>query len=201
MSIDICHDVLWMCFEWSSSPRRRILHGMLPMRTRFLDHQLTGAFLARTVWRHSCSPTSPVWNVLRPFFRSALLAPWSKSSFSRMRSEGFPSFECVCVCHTLFLRVSSCPHFPRRQGGQACHIQPGPTKLGCDRGSTKGRFGVYLPIYPHAVTPLFHGLIHGSSCSSQKTGFPPHFSATCALHFSRASEEWTPCSHRDSFEV
>ena len=100
MSIDICHDVLWMCFEWSSSPRRRILHGMLPMRTRFLDHQLTGAFLARTVWRHSCSPTSPVWNVLRPFFRSALLAPWSKSSFSRMRSEGFPSFECVCVCVT-----------------------------------------------------------------------------------------------------
>ena len=31
------------------------------------------------------------------------------------------------------------------QGGQACHIQPGPTKLGCDRGSTKGRLTFSSP--------------------------------------------------------
>ena len=41
------------------------------------------------------------------------------------------------MCHTLPQRVSL-------QGGQACHIRPGPTKLGRERGSTKGRLGVYL---------------------------------------------------------
>ena len=45
---------------------------------------------------------------------------------------------CVCVSHSV-QRVSQYV-----QGGQACHIRPGPTKLGCDRGSTKGRLGVYL---------------------------------------------------------
>ena len=44
--------------------------------------------------------------------------------------------------------------------GQACHIQPGPTKLGCDRGSTKGRFGVYLPLnFCTSCSTL--GLLHG----------------------------------------
>ena len=49
----------------------------------------------------------------------------------------------TCVCPPLDKGFPSTT--PIRQGGQACHIQPGPTKLGCDRGSTRGRFGVYLP--------------------------------------------------------
>ena len=32
------------------------------------------------------------------------------------------------------------------QGGQAGHILPGPTKLGCDRGCIKGRLDVYLHV-------------------------------------------------------
>ena len=46
---------------------------------------------------------------------------------------------CVCVCQPLG------QGFPTATSTQACHIQPGPTKLGCDRGRTRGRFGVYLP--------------------------------------------------------
>ena len=52
-------------------------------------------------------------------------------------------YVCMYVCPPLDKGFPSTT--PIRQGGQACHIQPGPTKLGCDRGSTKGRFGVYLP--------------------------------------------------------
>ena len=51
----------------------------------------------------------------------------------------------VCVCPTLDKGSSTTTLSTLHgQGGQACHIQPGPTKLGCGRGSTKGRFGVYL---------------------------------------------------------
>ena len=78
----------------------------------------------------------------------------------------FLGFVCVCVCvcvSTPGQRVIN----QLRQGGQACHIQPGPTKLGCDRGSTKGRFGVYLPQLLHKLSnPI--GLIHGG-CMSPPT--------------------------------
>ena len=50
-------------------------------------------------------------------------------------------------------RVFPPPSF-HKQGGQACHIQPGPTKLGCDRGSTERRLGVYLR--KKLLIKLFH---------------------------------------------
>ena len=62
------------------------------------------------------------------------------------------------------------------QGGQACHIQPGPTKLGCGRGSTKGRFGVYLQQLLHKLSNLFC-CFHGSSCYHPQT----HHSLTAVL--------------------
>ena len=73
----------------------------------------------------------------------------------------------VCACVTLrpkelFLYA----------GGQACHIQPGPTKLGCDTGSTKGRLGVHLQL--KLLAKLFHssGLLPWWLCTlSPKTGF------------------------------
>ena len=58
---------------------------------------------------------------------------------------------CVCVCQPLgqgFPTATSTPTFyPQfhRQGGKASGDKPCPTKLSRWRGSTKGRFGVYLP--------------------------------------------------------
>ena len=58
----------------------------------------------------------------------------------------------VCVCVRKLLVTRSVKNFPKVQmfikwyqhaGGQAYHIQPGPTKLECDRGSIKGRFDVH----------------------------------------------------------
>ena len=75
----------------------------------------------------------------------------------RFLREGAAKRPSVCVCHPLYQRVQChCFHCHRstRQGDQACHIQPGPTKLGCDRGSTRGRFGVYLPQLLHKLSNL-----------------------------------------------
>ena len=58
---------------------------------------------------------------------------------------------CVCVCQPLgqgFPTATSTPTFyPQfhRQGGKASGDKPCPTKLSRWRGSTQGRFGVYLP--------------------------------------------------------
>ena len=52
---------------------------------------------------------------------------------------------CVCVCPALDKGFSTTTISTlHEQGGQACHIQPGPTKLGCDGGCTERRLGVYL---------------------------------------------------------
>jgi hypothetical protein len=51
---------------------------------------------------------------------------------------------CVCVYTVCHIQFWKCFNVINMQGGQAYHIQPGPTKLGCDRGSTKERFDVYL---------------------------------------------------------
>ena len=74
--------------------------------------------------------------------------PWGprriKPHGRRMQKENACDY-CVCVCPTLDKGSSTTTLSTLHgQGGQACHIQPGPTKLGCGRGSTKGRFGVYL---------------------------------------------------------
>ena len=49
--------------------------------------------------------------------------------------------ECVCVCPPLDKGFSTF----HRQGGKASGDEPCPMKLSRWRGSTKGRFGVYLP--------------------------------------------------------
>ena len=93
------------------------------------------------------------------------------------------AFHGVCVCvstpgqrvfHRHLLHQFSTKF--HSQGGQACHIQPGPTKLGCGRGSTKGRFGVYLRptsakavqfhvLFPWWFTILPPNLLFPSSCA------------------------------------
>ena len=58
---------------------------------------------------------------------------------------------CLETCKEVSVCVCANPSYTGRgmnlieyAVGQAYHIQPGPTKLGCDRGSIKGRFDVYL---------------------------------------------------------
>ena len=57
---------------------------------------------------------------------------------------------CVCVCNPWTHRAP----FGVVQGGQACHILPGPTKPGCNRGCIKGRLDVYLHVGFVLVPPL-----------------------------------------------
>ena len=88
----------------------------------------------------NCGKCVPWWQ------RTALLRPcaaWLHQSGARW--EVFIEvLKRVCVYTASHMPFWKCWNVINMQGGQAYHTQPGPTKLGCDRGSTKGRFDMYL---------------------------------------------------------
>ena len=64
-------------------------------------------------------------------------------------------FGIICANH-MWACMHSCATHLDLQGGQAYHIHPGPTKLGCNRGSIKGRFVMYPRFGLKLLNTLFY---------------------------------------------
>ena len=151
---------------WGSTKERAKL---FPTKTfdSYVSLRCVGRVFA--TWRNSCvspcftsCPRLGLKHRLRCYKIGGTMGFVREVSKDETTAQQPTSSECVCVCVCPPLDKGFSTTTFHRQGGQACHIQPGPTKLGCDRGSTKGRFGVYLP----------HNFC--TSCS-------PHSSACCFM--------------------
>ena len=146
---------------------------------------------------HRCSCRAVGYGVKR--CRSAVATPKRCRQWSDIRPKRLLLFVsvCVCVCPTLDKGFSTTTLFIlHEQGGKASGDEPCPTKLSRWRGSTKGRFGVYLPLNLCTSCSTL-GLFHGGF-----TILPPNplFPSSCAAVFAAFHRSRLRVSADDNFQ-